>query len=53
MIVKRLRAKLDAVDESRGRSLIKTEFRRGYILAADVVPAAAALGEERRERARK
>jgi DNA-binding response OmpR family regulator len=42
VIVKRLRKKLDAVDETRGRNLIKTEFRRGYILAADVSPAVSA-----------
>lgn len=41
VIVKRLRTKLDSVDEERGGDLIKTEFRRGYILAADVTQGAA------------
>ena len=39
VIIKRLRTKLDAVDGTRGGALIKTEFRRGYILAADVTAA--------------
>jgi len=36
MIVNRLRKKLDQIDDVEGGKLIKTEFRRGYVLGSDV-----------------
>jgi DNA-binding response OmpR family regulator len=47
VVVNRLRKKLVDVCGPNGQSLIKTEFRRGYMLVADVTPAGTETAAER------